>query len=113
MAYSGSGADELQELEPVVLPAPSFTVPGEAAPAASVADASVPAPAPEPSLELDSSGPELILPGERVPLEFAVINSGTAMLSDLEITAPQFDPRWSYNLDSLAPGQREQFSRCV
>ncbi len=113
VAYSGTGIDELQELEPVAA-MPSFSLPvvGEA-----VSDSidiaggeAVAAAEPEPALQLESSGPELISAGEAVILEFAVLNSGTAMLSDLEIKAPQFDPRWSHRIDKLAPGQRELFS---
>lgn len=110
VAYSGTGIDELQEIEPVVLPSMAFPAAGETATGYPAAEEAAPDAAPEPALQLESSGPELISAGEAVAINFAVLNSGTAMLSDIEIKAPQFDPGWSHRLDNLAPGQRELFS---
>jgi len=114
VAYTGSGADELQVIEPTAqasfvvpaveseAPTPSFELPS--------VDTTAPAPSAEPALQLESSGPEMICPGEKVALKFALANSGTATLSDIEITAPNFDPQWRHLVAQLAPGQKEQFS---
>ena len=60
----------------------------------------------EPALDLESSGPEMVSAGETVALKLAVVNSGTAPLSEIKITAPYFDAQWCHLLDRLAPGQR-------
>jgi len=52
----------------------------------------------------------MVSAGETVALKLAVVNSGTAPLSEIKITAPYFDAQWCHLLDRLAPGQREQFS---
>ncbi|MGI6707506.1 MAG: GspE/PulE family protein, partial [Dethiobacteria bacterium] len=114
VAYTGSGADELQVIEPAVQA--SFTVPAveseAGAPSVEILPAGEAAPAPsaEPALQLESSGPEMICPGEKVALKFALANSGTVTLSDIEITAPHFDTQWRHLVAQLAPGQIEQFS---
>ena len=113
VAYSASGIDELQVVEPAATPTFAFPAVEEAGADSfelPATDEAVAPAAPEPALQLESSGPELICAGETVVLRFAVANSGTATLSDLEITAPHFDAQWSHLIDRLAPGQREQFS---
>ncbi len=120
VAYSGAGNDELHGVEPS-LPT-SFALPVEAEEAdaqaallhdpgaAEVAAAEEAAAPPEPALQLESSGPDLICAGEKAILTFALLNSGTATLSDIEITAPEFDPRWKHLIGQLSPGKEVQFS---
>ncbi|MGB4682072.1 MAG: ATPase, T2SS/T4P/T4SS family [Dethiobacteria bacterium] len=114
VAYSGAGAEEIPVVEPTVQP--SFVVPAfESESDVAVLDLhpddeEAPAPSVEPALQLESIGPEMINPGEKVALRFALVNSGTAELSNIEIAAPYFDAQWRYVVARLAPGQREEFS---
>ena len=110
VAYSSTAVDELQEIEPPVIP--SFSLTGEAGAAVldpAAGEEAVDA-APEPALQLESSGPDLICAGERATLILAVINSGTAVLSGIEVTAPDFDPHWKHLIGELPPGRQVQFS---
>ncbi|MGB3914634.1 MAG: ATPase, T2SS/T4P/T4SS family [Dethiobacteria bacterium] len=106
VAYSGVGVDE-----PVFEPAvPAGIALSGTTPPTVPAIGEEAAVAVEPALDLESSGPEMVSAGETVALKLAVVNSGTAPLSEIKITAPYFDAQWCHLLDRLAPGQREQFS---
>ncbi len=100
VAYSGAGIDEMaaQTVMPVetAFPAEPPVAAGE--------------PDDIPALELETSGPAMVGAGEKAALNFAVSNSGTAPLSDIEITTPYFNTQWRHLIEQLAPGQSEQFS---
>ncbi|NLA11259.1 MAG: Flp pilus assembly complex ATPase component TadA [Firmicutes bacterium] len=99
VAYSGAGIDEM---------AAKTVIPVEADLAAEQGVEETLSPAA--SLELETSGPELVSAGGKAELSFAVHNSGSAPLSDIEITTPYFNSQWRHLIERLAPGQREQFN---
>lgn len=111
VAYSGAGIDEMVHQPAAAPPVPANAPLPESPAAGSVAPpAGAAILAAEPALELEASGPAQVSAGERAELTLAVFNSGTATLSDVEITAPYFNTQWRHLIDELVPGQREQFS---
>ena len=111
VAYSGGGAEEVAAAGHAA-PA-KIDLFGAGATAAPGVDVIGEAVAVEPALELESSGPEMVSPGETVPVELALLNSGTAALEGIEVTAPHFDGSWHHRIEQLAPGERAQFTAAL
>ena len=104
VAYSGTGLEEIAAAAPAQIE--PYSEVSETAPAAAPAEEAIP----EPALELESSGPEMVSPGGIVEIELALHNSGDAALENIELTAPYFDENWRHQVAHLAPGERVQFT---
>ncbi|HHW74584.1 MAG TPA: Flp pilus assembly complex ATPase component TadA [Firmicutes bacterium] len=111
VAYSGSGAEELVAAAAPAAPA-KIDLFGEALDTVSARETAEAVVA-EPALELESSGPEMVRTGDTVVLKVALLNSGTAALRGITLTAPNFDPHWRHQLEQLAPGERVQFTAAL